>query len=222
MNLKLDECWKQHLHQHMHSSKFKNLVSFVNNEYRNYTCYPEESLIFQALNCCSFHNVKVVILGQDPYHNPNQANGLSFSVAENRIIPPSLLNIFREIENNFNIKHSKNGDLNRWVEQGVLLLNSTLTVRKNKPGSHQNRGWEKFTDKIIKIISLNKNNVVFLLWGNYAKRKSKLIDNRRHLILMSGHPSPISANRGLWFGNNHFSKTNNFLVEHGMNPINWH
>ena len=137
------------------------------------------------------------------------------------INPPSLHNIFREIENNFNIKHNKNGDLKRWLDQGVLLLNSTLTVRKNEPGSHQNRGWEKFTDEIIKIISLNKNDVVFLLWGNYAKSKSKLIDDRRHLILMSGHPSPLSANRGLWFGNNHFIKTNKFLVENGMSPINW-
>ena len=141
MNLKLDESWKKHLHQHINSNNFKNLISFVKDEYRNYTCYPRGGLIFQALNCCTLDKVKVVILGQDPYHNPNQANGLAFSVDENMIIPPSLLNIFREIEKNFNIKHNKNGDLKRWLEQGVLLLNSTLTVRKNKPGSHQNRGW---------------------------------------------------------------------------------
>ena len=221
MKLELDQSWKKHLHKHIKSSNFKNLISFVEDEYRNYTCYPKGGLIFQALNCCSLENVKVVILGQDPYHNSNQANGLAFSVSENMIIPPSLLNIFREIENNFNINYTKNGDLNRWLEQGVLLLNSTLTVRKNNPGSHQNHGWEKFTDEIIKIISLNKNNVVFLLWGNYAKSKSKLIDDRRHLILMSGHPSPLSANRGLWFGNKHFSRANNYFEVNNIPKVLW-
>ena len=197
------------------------LVDFVKAEYKNNVCYPKGSLIFSALNNCKFEKVKLVILGQDPYHNPNQANGLAFSVPENITHPPSLVNIFKEIQQDLNTVYPSNGDLMTWVKQGVLLLNSTLTVKKNSPGSHQNKGWEDFTDEIINIISLRKKNIVFLLWGNYAKKKSKLIDQNKHLILSSGHPSPLSANRGYWFGNKHFSKANQYLKENNIVEIKW-
>ena len=168
MKIKLDDTWKKHLNHHINSEGFKNLVSFVKSEYQNHICYPKGGLIFSSLNNCKFENVKLVILGQDPYHNPNQANGLAFSVPKLIEKPPSLINIFKEIEQDLNIKYNASGDLMHWVRQGVLLLNSTLTVRKNNPGSHQNQGWEDFTDEIIKVISLKKRNVVFMLWGNYA------------------------------------------------------
>ena len=221
MNVKLDDSWKNHLNHHINSEQFRNLVDFVKAEYQDNVCYPKGSLIFSALNNCVFDKVKLVILGQDPYHNPNQANGLAFSVPENIVHPPSLVNIFKEITQDLDTIYPANGDLMKWVNQGVLLLNSTLTVRKNKPGSHQNVGWEDFTDEIIKIISLKKKNIVFLLWGNYAKKKSKLIDQNKHLILSSGHPSPLSANRGYWFGNKHFSKANQYLKENNIVEIKW-
>ena len=221
MNVKLDDSWKNHLNHHINSEQFRNLVDFVKTEYKDNVCYPKGSLIFSALNNCVFEKVKLVILGQDPYHNPNQANGLAFSVPENINHPPSLINIFKEIQQDLNTRYPASGDLMRWVNQGVLLLNSTLTVRKNRPGSHQNKGWEDFTDEIINIISLRKKNVVFLLWGNYAKKKSKLIDQNKHLILSSGHPSPLSANRGYWFGNKHFSKANQYLKENNIDEIIW-
>jgi|TARA_B100001094_G_scaffold251553_1_gene249405 uracil-DNA glycosylase len=221
MNVKLDDSWKNHLNHHINSEQFRNLVDFVNTEYKDNVCYPKGSLIFSALNNCVFDKVKLVILGQDPYHNPNQANGLAFSVPENITHPPSLVNIFKEIQQDLNTSYPANGDLMKWVNQGVLLLNSTLTVRKNNPGSHQNKGWEDFTDEIINIISLKKKNIVFLLWGNYAKKKSKLIDENKHLILSSGHPSPLSANRGYWFGNNHFSKANQYFKENNIVEIKW-
>ena len=221
MKIKLDDSWKKHLNHHINSEGFKNLVSFVKSEYQNHTCYPKGKLIFSSLNNCKFDDVKLVILGQDPYHNPNQANGLAFSVPENIIHPPSLVNIFKEIQQDLNTDYPSSGDLMTWVKQGVLLLNSTLTVKKNSPGSHQNKGWEDFTDEIINIISLRKKNVVFLLWGNYAKKKSKLIDQNKHLILSSGHPSPLSANRGYWFGNKHFSKANQYLKENNIVEIKW-
>jgi uracil-DNA glycosylase len=221
MNVKLDDSWKNHLNHHINSEQFRNLVDFVNTEYKDNVCYPKGSLIFSALNNCVFDKVKLVILGQDPYHNPNQANGLAFSVPENITHPPSLVNIFKEIQQDLNTSYPASGDLMNWVNQGVLLLNSTLTVRKNSPGSHQNKGWEDFTDEIINIISLKKKNIVFLLWGNYAKKKSKLIDENKHLILSSGHPSPLSANRGYWFGNNHFSKANQYFKENNIVEIKW-
>ena len=221
MNVKLDDSWKNHLNHHINSEQFRNLVDFVKAEYQDNVCYPKGSLIFSALNNCEFEKVKLVILGQDPYHNPNQANGLAFSVPENITHPPSLVNIFKEIQQDLNTVYPSNGDLMTWVKQGVLLLNSTLTVKKNSPGSHQNKGWEDFTDEIINIISLRKKNVVFLLWGNYAKKKSKLIDQNKHLILSSGHPSPLSANRGYWFGNKHFSKANQYLKENNIVEIEW-
>tara|TARA_Y100000991_G_scaffold7009_1_gene5394 strand:+ start:369 stop:1037 length:669 start_codon:yes stop_codon:yes gene_type:complete len=221
MNIKLDDSWKSHLNHHINSEQFKNLVDFIKTEYKNNICYPKGSLIFSALNNCEFNKVKLVILGQDPYHNPNQANGLAFSVPENINHPPSLINIFKEIQQDLNTRYPASGDLMRWVNQGVLLLNSTLTVRKNRPGSHQNKGWEDFTDEIINTISLKRKNIVFLLWGSYAKKKSKLIDQNKHLILSSGHPSPLSANRGYWFGNKHFSKANQYFKEKNIVEIKW-
>ena len=221
MNVKLDDSWKNHLNHHINSEQFRNLVDFVKAEYQDNVCYPKGSLIFSALNNCVFDKVKLVILGQDPYHNPNQANGLAFSVPENITHPPSLVNIFKEIQQDLNTSYPASGDLMNWVNQGVLLLNSTLTVRKNSPGSHQNKGWEDFTDEIINMISLKKKNIVFLLWGNYAKKKSKLIDQNKHLILRSGHPSPLSANRGYWFGNRHFSKANQYFKENNIVEIKW-
>ena len=221
MNVNLDDSWKNHINHHINSEQFRNLVDFVKAEYKDNICYPKGGLIFSALNNCVLEKVKLVILGQDPYHNPNQANGLAFSVPENIVHPPSLVNIFKEITQDLDTIYPANGDLMKWVNQGVLLLNSTLTVRKNKPGSHQNVGWEDFTDEIIKIISLKKKNIVFLLWGNYAKKKSKLIDQNKHLILSSGHPSPLSANRGYWFGNKHFSKANQYLKENNIVEIKW-
>ena len=221
MNVNLDDSWKNHVNHHINSEQFRNLVDFVKAEYKDNICYPKGGLIFSALNNCVLEKVKLVILGQDPYHNPNQANGLAFSVPENIVHPPSLVNIFKEITQDLDTIYPANGDLMKWVNQGVLLLNSTLTVRKNKPGSHQNVGWEDFTDEIIKIISLKKKNIVFLLWGNYAKKKSKLIDQNKHLILSSGHPSPLSANRGYWFGNKHFSKANQYLKENNIVEIKW-
>ena len=221
MNVKLDDSWKNHLNHHINSEQFRNLVDFVKAEYQDNVCYPKGSLIFSALNNCVFDKVKLVILGQDPYHNPNQANGLAFSVPENITHPPSLVNIFKEIQQDLNAGYPVSGDLMNWVNQGVLLLNSTLTVRKNSPGSHQNKGWEDFTDEIINMISLKKKNIVFLLWGNYAKKKSKLIDQNKHLILRSGHPSPLSANRGYWFGNKHFSKANQYFKENNIVEIKW-
>ena len=221
MNVKLDDSWKNNLNHHINSEQFRNLVDFVKAEYQDNICYPKGSLIFSALNNCVFDKVKLVILGQDPYHNPNQANGLAFSVPENITHPPSLVNIFKEIQQDLNTSYPVSGDLMNWVNQGVLLLNSTLTVRKNSPGSHQNKGWEDFTDEIINVISLKKKNIVFLLWGNYAKKKSKLIDQNKHLILRSGHPSPLSANRGYWFGNKHFSKANQYFKENNIVEIKW-
>ena len=221
MNIKLDDSWKKHLEHHINSERFKNLVDFIKTEYKHNICYPKGSLIFSALNNCKFDDVKLVILGQDPYHNPDQANGLAFSVPENVNHPPSLINIFKEIEQDLNVKYPLSGDLMSWVNQGVLLLNSTLTVRKNRPGSHQNMGWEDFTNEIINLISTKKNNIVFFLWGNYAKKKGKLIDKSKHLILSSGHPSPLSANRGFWFGNKHFSKSNQYLRKHNLKEIRW-
>lgn len=200
---------------------FKELVDFVKNEYQSHTCYPPGKHIFSAFDNCDFERIKVVIIGQDPYHGFGQANGLCFSVNEKTPNPPSLQNIFTEMSNDLNSKKRTNGNLNDLAKQGVMLLNSVLTVRENLPGSHASKGWERFTDSIIKKISDKKNNVIFLLWGAYAKKKHQLINNSKHLILESGHPSPLSANRGLWFGNKHFSKSNQFLIKHGLKAIKW-
>lgn len=221
MNVDIHESWKPYLKEEFSKPYFEDLVDFVKSEYSKNQCFPPGKQIFNAFNACPFNNVKVVIIGQDPYHGFGQANGLCFSVNDGIAHPPSLINIFKEIEQDVNKPYPKSGDLMRWAVQGVLLLNATLTVRANQAGSHQNKGWETFTDAVIKLINDKKDNIVFLLWGGYAKQKMKLIDNDRHSILTSGHPSPLSANRGLWFGNKHFSKTNSLLEQVSRSPVQW-
>ncbi|MFC4269488.1 uracil-DNA glycosylase [Polaribacter marinivivus] len=221
MQVNIANSWKNILEKEFEKSYFKDLVEFVKNEYSINTCYPKGVDIFAAFDFCSFNDVKVVILGQDPYHGPNQANGLCFSVKDGNAHPPSLINIFKEISSDLNKAYPKSGNLEKWAKQGVLLLNATLTVRAHEAGSHQKKGWETFTDEVIKQISNNKELVIFLLWGGFAKKKAKLIDKKKHFILESGHPSPLSANRGYWFGNQHFSKTNEILLSKGFKAINW-
>ena len=211
MNVNIEESWKSVLHEEFEKEYFIKLTAFVKQEYKQHTCYPPGSQIFNAFEHCHFDNIKVVIIGQDPYHNIGQANGLCFSVNDGIGHPPSLMNIFKEIEKDLGIPYPESGNLMRWADQGVLLLNATLTVRAHQAGSHQNKGWEIFTDAVISKISELQENVVFLLWGGYAKKKGAKIEASKHYILTSGHPSPLSANRGFWFGNNHFSKTNSFL-----------
>ena len=221
MNVRIDPSWKKELNTEFEKDYFQNLTDFVKQEYSNHKVFPPGKEIFAAFDHSTFQDTRVVILGQDPYHGPGQANGLCFSVHDGIAFPPSLVNIFKEIESDLGKPLPKTGNLERWADQGVLLLNATLTVRAHQAGSHQNKGWEQFTDEVIKIVSEEKENVVFMLWGGYAKKKSKLIDNSKHLILTSGHPSPLSANRGYWFGNKHFSKANEYLNDHGKKPINW-
>lgn len=221
MNVTIHESWKKYLQTEFDKPYFKDLTQYVDNQYNTETCFPPEDLIFNAFNTCTLEALKVVIIGQDPYHNYNQANGLSFSVNDGVKHPPSLVNIFKEIETDLNTPYPSSGNLEHWAKQGVFLLNATLTVRAHEAGSHQNKGWETFTDAVIKTISNQKENVVFLLWGGFAKKKSKLIDGTKHHILTSGHPSPLSANRGYWFGNKHFSQANNLLVSNGLDLINW-
>lgn len=221
MNLNIDNSWKNHLQTEFEKPYFKNLMTFVEHEYKDYECFPKESEIFNAFNHCDFNDIKVVVIGQDPYHDVGQANGLCFSVNDGIKHPPSLVNIFKELETDLGISYPQSGNLMPWTKQGVLLLNATLTVRAHQAGSHQKQGWEKFTDAIIKTISNQKRDVVFLLWGGFAKKKIKLIDTTKHIVLESGHPSPLSANRGYWFGNKHFSKTNFRLEQVGQNPIDW-
>ena len=221
MTVDIHSSWKPYLKDEFEKTYFKNLTTFVKSEYKNHTCFPKGNDIFNAFNCCPFDDVKVVIIGQDPYHDFGQANGLCFSVNDGVKHPPSLINIFKEIENDLGIAYPKSGNLMRWAKQGVLLLNATLTVRAHEAGSHQNKGWEIFTDAVIKIISHQKNNLIFLLWGGYAKQKQKLINSQKHKILTSGHPSPLSANRGYWFGNKHFSKTNYLLEQVSQEPVKW-
>lgn len=221
MNVRIHPSWKKELEPEFEKEYFKSLISFVNEEYSDNKCFPPGPEIFAAFDHSKFEDTKVVILGQDPYHGIGQANGLCFSVKDGVTYPPSLKNIFKEIENDLGKSIPSTGNLEGWADQGVLLLNATLTVRAHQAGSHQKKGWEKFTDNVIKLISEEKENVVFLLWGGYAKKKAKLIDATKHLILTSGHPSPLSANRGYWFGNKHFSKANEYLKEKGKLPIKW-
>ncbi|WP_242119188.1 uracil-DNA glycosylase [Aestuariivivens sediminicola] len=222
MNVAIETSWKIYLEEEFSRPYFGQLAEFVRNEYRNYTCYPPGGLIFNAFNQCPFSDTKVVIIGQDPYHGNGQANGLCFSVNEGVTHPPSLINIFKEIESDLGLPYPKSGNLLRWANQGVLLLNATLTVRANQAGSHQNKGWETFTDTVIKTISEQKQEpVVFLLWGGYAKKKQSLINTAKHHVLTAGHPSPLSANRGYWFGNRHFSKTNSLLEQASLPTILW-
>lgn len=221
MQVNIDPSWKAVLSEEFEKPYFQHLIEFVKSEYKTHVCYPKGSQIFAAFDHCHFNQVKVVIIGQDPYHGPNQANGLCFSVNDGISFPPSLYNIFREIETDLNKPMPKTGNLERWADQGVLLLNATLTVRQGEAGSHQKKGWETFTDAVIQKVSDEKQNVVFLLWGGFAQKKGTMIDGSKHLILNSGHPSPLSANRGFWFGNKHFSKTNEYLKSLGKKEIEW-
>lgn len=221
MQVAIHESWQSRLSSEFQKDYFSNLVQFVKAEYEQHTCYPKGSAIFAAFNHCTFNQTKVVIIGQDPYHGPRQANGLCFSVSDGIKHPPSLINIFKEISTDLGTSYPESGNLEAWAKQGVLLLNACLTVRAHQAGSHQKKGWEEFTDAVIKLLSTEKDGLVFLLWGGFAKKKIKLIDTKKHYVLTSGHPSPLSANRGYWFGNKHFSKTNNLLVQRKLLPINW-
>lgn len=218
---KLHDSWKPFLTLEFKTPYFLRLVDFVEKEYSTQVCYPPKPMVFNALTLCPLAHLNVVIIGQDPYHGRGQANGLAFSVHEGIPHPPSLINIFKELQTDLGIPYPQSGDLSSWATQGVLLLNATLTVREGQAGSHQKQGWEQFTDFVIQTISNECADVVFLLWGGYARKKKSLIDAQKHLILESGHPSPLSANRGYWFGNQHFSKVNRYLASKGKNPIDW-
>lgn len=220
MKVKIEESWEKVLQPDFDKPYFKELTDFVRSEYAATTIYPPASLIFNAFNLCPFDKVKVVIIGQDPYHGPGQAHGLCFSVNDGIQFPPSLQNIFKEIKSDLDIPIPTSGNLTRWAEQGVLLLNATLTVRAHNAGSHQKKGWETFTDSVIRILAEQKENLVFILWGAYAQKKGAFIDKNRHLVLSSAHPSPLSAYNG-FFGNHHFSLTNKWLTEHNLKAIDW-
>ena len=221
MDITIEPSWKAHLSEEFEKPYFKSLIGFVKAEYAGHICYPKGSQIFAAFNACAFGNVKVVIIGQDPYHGPGQANGLCFSVNDGIPFPPSLVNIFKEIHTDLQQPIPPTGNLERWAKQGVLLLNATLTVRKGEAGSHQNKGWEVFTDAVIQQVSDKNEEVVFLLWGGFAKKKGAKINREKHCVLESGHPSPLSANKGHWFGNKHFSTANAYLKSKGKPEIIW-
>ncbi len=220
MNVKIEESWKKQLQEEFDKPYFKALTDFVRGEYRAKTIYPPAGLIFNAFDQCAFDAVKVVIVGQDPYHEPGQAHGLCFSVNDGVQIPPSLVNIYKEIHDDLGVPIPESGNLERWSRQGVLLLNATLTVRAHQAGSHQQKGWEEFTDSVISRLAAEREHLVFILWGAYAQRKGENIDTNKHLVLKSPHPSPLSAHRG-FFGNKHFSKANRYLEAHGIKPIEW-
>lgn len=221
MNVKIHSSWATHLREEFEKTYFRSLIDFLKTEYETKTIFPPGPQIFAAFDRCTWDNVKVVIIGQDPYHGSNQANGLCFSVADNVPHPPSLINIFKELKSDLSLEIPKSGNLERWADQGVLLLNATLTVEAHQAGSHQKKGWETFTDAVIQKLSEEKEGVVFLLWGGYAQKKGRKIDSHKHYVLKCGHPSPLSANRGYWFGNQHFSQTNNFLKSKGVVGIDW-
>lgn len=220
MDVKIENSWKSILKNEFEKDYFISLTSFIKEEYSTNTIYPAGKNIFNAFDKCPFDKVKVVILGQDPYHEPGQAHGLCFSVPDGEKFPPSLQNIFKEIRGDMSYEPFNSGNLSRWAEQGVLLLNATLTVRAHQAGSHQNKGWEKFTDAVVHALDENKNGLVFILWGAYAQKKGDFIDKSKHLVLQSVHPSPLSAHRG-FFGNKHFSKTNEWLNLKGLKEIDW-
>lgn len=220
MEVSIEQSWKERLQGEFDKPYFKTLTDFVRDEYRTNIIYPPGKLIFNAFNLCPFDNVKVVIIGQDPYHGPGQAHGLCFSVQDGVDYPPSLRNIFKEIQSDIGTPVPASGDLTRWAKQGVLLLNATLTVRANMAGSHQRHGWETFTDAVINAVATEKQNVVYILWGSYAQQKAAMVDRNNNLVLESVHPSPLSASRG-FFGNHHFSRANQYLIEHGKEPIVW-
>jgi uracil-DNA glycosylase len=220
MEVKIEESWKRRLSNEFEEPYFRELTDFVREEYTTKQIFPPGKLIFHAFEQSPFEKTKVVILGQDPYHGPGQAHGLCFSVPDGIELPPSLQNIFKEIGQDLGLPAPSNGNLDRWATQGVLLLNATLTVQANRAGSHQNKGWEIFTDRVIRILAEEKEHLVFILWGSFAQKKGEFIDRSRHLVLSSPHPSPLSSYRG-FFGNKHFSKTNRYLESHGILPINW-
>lgn len=220
MNVQIEPNWKIHLADEFEKPYFKTLTSFVKQEYQTQQIYPPGKHIFNAFNFCPFNEVKVVIIGQDPYHGPGQAHGLCFSVMNDTKIPPSLRNIFKEINQDVGTEIPSSGNLERWAKQGVLLLNATLTVRDGQAASHQKKGWETFTDAAIKSLAEKREGIVFLLWGAYAQKKAEMIDSKKHLILKSVHPSPLSASRG-FFGNHHFTRTNTYLSENGKSTIIW-
>tara|TARA_Y100000748_G_scaffold265907_1_gene236021 strand:- start:447 stop:1115 length:669 start_codon:yes stop_codon:yes gene_type:complete len=221
LSIRISESWKKVLEKEFQTDYFNNISLKTREEYSKFVCYPPGSKLFRAFDECPFNKLKVVIIGQDPYHGENQANGLCFSVDNGVEKPPSLKNIFKELNTSFTKNERTNSDLSDWSNQGVLLLNSILSVRRKFPGSHRHIGWEEFTENIIKIISKEKMNLVFMLWGNYAKNKEKFIHDNNHLVLKSGHPSPLSANKGFWFGNNHFKKCNDFLIANDLETIKW-
>ena len=220
MNVKIEDSWKKALGEEFEKDYFRTLVDFVKREYASSQVFPPGNEIFAAFDATPFDRVKVVILGQDPYHGEHQANGLCFSVNDGIPFPPSLLNIFKEIKADIGTEIPSSGNLERWARQGVLLLNATLTVRAHAAGSHQRHGWEEFTDAVIRVLSADKDHLVFILWGSYAQGKAQLIDQSRHLILRSAHPSPLSAHRG-FFGNHHFSLANQYLKKYGVEPVKW-
>ena len=221
MNVQIEPSWKQHLLGEFDKDYFVGLTNSVRAEYSQYTCYPPGKLIFNAFNLCPFDKVKVVIIGQDPYHEPGQAHGLSFSVQNGIQFPPSLQNIFKEIQADLGTAVPASGNLTRWAEQGVLLLNASLTVRAHQANSHASLGWQKFTDAAIQALAQHREHIVYMLWGGYARSKAYMIDKNRNLVLESVHPSPLSANRGGWFGQHQFSRCNAYLQENGMTPIVW-
>lgn len=220
MNVRIDQSWKNELADIFESPGFRQTAEFARAQYATREVYPPAAKIFAAFDACPFDKVKVVILGQDPYHGPGQANGLCFSVNPGVRMPPSLVNIFKEVSSDTGAPMPADGDLSRWARQGVLLLNATLTVEANRAGSHQGQGWEQFTDEVISRLSRDRDHLVFILWGSYAIRKSALIDQTRHLVLTSPHPSPLSAHRG-FFGNHHFSRANAYLAAAGETPVAW-
>ncbi|TWV15570.1 uracil-DNA glycosylase [Bacteroidaceae bacterium HV4-6-C5C] len=220
MDVQIEESWKTRLQTEFDKDYFKNLTHFVRDEYKRTPVYPPGKLIFNAFNLCPFNEVKVVIIGQDPYHGPGQAHGLCFSVNDGVSFPPSLINIFKEIKNDIGTDAPTSGNLTRWANQGVLLLNATLTVRAHQAGSHQNKGWETFTDTAIRTLAEQREHLVFILWGAYAQKKGAFINREKHLVLSSAHPSPLSAYNG-FFGNKHFSQTNAYLKTHGEKEIIW-
>ena len=218
MNVSIEEGWKEVLAPEFEKDYFKDLVNFVKQEYQTKTIYPAGKNIFRAFDACPFERTRLVILGQDPYHGPGQAHGMCFSVQDGMQTPPSLVNIFKEIQNDLGVVPPKSGNLERWANQGVLLLNATLTVQAHRAGSHQGKGWEEFTDAAIRVLAEQKENLVFMLWGSYAQKKGAFIDSRKHLVLKAPHPSPLSAHRG-FMGCGHFSKANRYFDEKGIQPI---
>jgi uracil-DNA glycosylase len=220
MNVRIDESWRQVLQPEFDKPYFELLTNFVRHAYATRQCFPPAGQIFRAFDLCPFDKVRVVIIGQDPYHDYNQAHGLCFSVQEGVPAPPSLLNIYKELQRDLAKPIPNSGDLTHWAEQGVLLLNATLTVEAHRAGSHQGKGWEELTDAAIQALNNQRSNIVFMLWGSYAQRKGQFIDRKRHLVLTAVHPSPLSAYRG-FIGCGHFSKANDYLLQHGLSPINW-